>query len=125
MLLDFFCFYVAKVLKIILSFIFFFSFFSSTFFLTRNYTSYKYRLSRNDAVENGQHIEKAASAQRQRPLTSYILLLTSLLIDVDRRSLGEGDAVGPVEGVEIHLTHADAEGDGGQGAQEFAMRTGL
>ena len=59
------------------------------------------------------------------PLTSYLLLLTSLLIDINRRSLGEGDAVGPVEGVEVHFAHADMEGDGRQGAQEFAMRTWL
>ena len=70
-------------------------------------------------------LKKATDVSRQRPLTSYILLLTSLLIDVDRRSLGEGDAVGLVEGVEVHLTHADVEGDGGQGAQELAMRTWL
>ena len=44
-------------------------------------------------------------------------------MDVDRRSLGEGDAVGPVEGVEVHFAHADMEGDGREGAQLFAPYT--
>jgi len=56
---------------------------------------------------------------------SFFIFNFSFLIDIDWRSLGEGDAVGPVEGVEIHFAHADMEGGRRQGAQEFAMRTWL
>ena len=66
---------------------------------------------------------------RQRPAPAACLSLFvfrfSFLIDVDRRSLGEGDAVGSVEGVEVHLAHADVEHDGGHGAQEFAPILGV
>ena len=70
--------------------------------------------------------KKPAGLLRQGFVSELLALnFGSLLIDVDRRSLGEGDAVGPVEGVEIHLTHADVEGDGGHGAQEFAPILGV
>ena len=55
----------------------------------------------------------------------FIFNFTSSFPDVYRHRVREGDTVGLVEGVEVHLTHADVEGDGGQGAQEFAMRTWL
>ena len=53
----------------------------------------------------------------------FIFNFTSSFPDVYRHRVREGDAVGPVEGVEVHLTHADMEGGGGQGAQLFAPYT--
>ena len=55
----------------------------------------------------------------------FIFNFTSSFPDVYRHRVREGDAVGPVEGVEIHLARTEAEGGRRQGAQHLAMRTGL
>jgi len=55
----------------------------------------------------------------------FIFNFTSSFPDVYRHRVREGDTVGPVEGVEVHLTHADVEGDGREGAQQLAMRARL
>ena len=39
---------------------------------------------------------------------------------VDRHAIGEGDVIGGIEALQAHMTHADAELVGHQGAQELA-----
>ena len=55
----------------------------------------------------------------------FIFNFTSSFPDVYRHRVREGDAVGSVESMEVHLARTEAEGDGREGAQQLAMRARL
>jgi len=49
------------------------------------------------------------------------VLVSGLLIHINRCALGERDAVGGVEGAQVDAVETDAEADGHNGAQELAV----
>ena len=53
------------------------------------------------------------------------MYLSFLLVNVQRGALGEGYAVGAVEGLQVYLVIADASAYGNDGSQQFAMLTGI
>ena len=56
---------------------------------------------------------------------SHCIFSAFLLVNVQRGAVGEGYAVGAVEGLQVHLVIADASAYGNDGSQQFAMLTGI